>query len=76
MSWPKTGHTYYDVKLGIQDKGCVIKWLVVCFIVWLGFFKGMGLRTCARCVGLVPACCGQIMAIEFKFRNTPHVNIT
>ena len=27
---PKTGATQYHVELGLQDKGRVIKWLVVC----------------------------------------------
>ncbi len=34
------------------------KGLVVGYVVWLGFIKGMGRRTCARFAGLVP-CCGQ-----------------
>ncbi len=34
-----------------SDKGCAIKELVVCYVVWLGSMKEMGLRTCARCEG-------------------------
>ena len=58
MSLPKTGVTHYHAQLELQDKGRKINGLAVCYEVWLGSMKGTGLRTCARCVGLVP-CCGQ-----------------
>ncbi len=58
MSWPLTGATHYHAQLGLPDKGCSIKRLVVCNVVWLGSMKGVGLRTCTWCVGLIP-CCGQ-----------------
>ncbi len=58
MSDPQTGATHYRAQLGLPDKGCLIKWLVVCYIECLGSMKGMYFRTCARCVGLIP-CCGQ-----------------
>ena len=50
--------THYHAKLKLPDKGRTIKGLAVCYEVWLGSMKGMGLRTYTRCVGLVP-CCGQ-----------------
>ena len=59
MPWPKTGTTHYHAKLGHPDKGCAIKALVVCYVVWLGSMKSMGFRTSARCLGLVP-CCSQV----------------
>ncbi len=31
-----------------RQKGSAIKWLVVCYLVWLGSMKGMVRRTCAR----------------------------
>ena len=55
MPRPHTDATYYYAQLGLSDKGCAIKGLVVC----LESMKGMVLRTCARCVGLVP-CCGRV----------------
>ena len=30
MPWPKTGATQYHARLGLSDKGCTIKGLVVC----------------------------------------------
>ena len=30
MPWPKTGATHYHAQLGLQDKGCAIKKLIVC----------------------------------------------
>ena len=30
MPWPKTGATQYHAQLGLLDKGCAIKGLVVC----------------------------------------------
>ncbi len=33
-----------------------IKGLVVCYVVWLGSIKGMGLRTCEIYACLVPNC--------------------
>ncbi len=30
MHWPKTGATQYYAQLGLPDKGCIIKGLVVC----------------------------------------------
>ena len=44
-------------QLGLPDKGRGIKGLVVCYEVWLGSMKGIGLKTCSRCVCLLP-CCG------------------
>ena len=42
--WPKkTGATHYHAQLGLPDKGCAIKGLVVCYIVWLGSTKGVDL---------------------------------
>ena len=45
MPLPQTGATQYYQ-------------LVVCYVVWLGTMKGIGLRTLAKCMGLVP-CCSQ-----------------
>ena len=30
MPWPQTGATQYHAQLGLLDKGCAIKGLVVC----------------------------------------------
>ncbi len=30
MPWPQTGATQYHAQLGLPDKGCTIKGLVVC----------------------------------------------
>ena len=56
MPWPQTGATHYHAQLGLPDKGSANNVLVVCYVVWLGSMKGMGLRTWARCAGLVPYC--------------------
>ncbi len=53
----QTGATHSQAKLGLPDKDRAIKDLVVCYVVWLGSIKGVGLRICAR-LGLVP-CCGR-----------------
>ncbi len=58
MPWPYTGATHYHAHVGLPDKGRTIIGLVVRYVVCLGCIKGIGLRTCARCVDLVP-CCGQ-----------------
>ena len=42
----------------LPDKSCAIKGLVVCYVVWLGSMKGMGLGTNARFVDLI-TCCDQ-----------------
>ena len=67
MHWPQTGVTHYHAQLVVLDKDLVIRGLVVCYVVWLGSMKGMGLRTCARCTDLIVV----RMAIELKYRNTP-----
>ena len=56
-------NTYNYAQLGIPYKGCLIKGLVDCCIVWSGSMEGVGLGTCTRCLGLVP-CCGQDGPIE------------
>ena len=33
LSWPKTGTTHYHAQLGLPDKGCLIKELVVCLVL-------------------------------------------
>ncbi len=38
-----------NAQFRIPDKGHANKGLVVCYVVWVGSMKGMGLRTCARC---------------------------
>ncbi len=75
MPWLQTGATHYHAQLGLQDKGHVTKWLVFCYVVWLGLLKRMGLRTSASCMGLVP-CCGHngYRIIELKYRNTPYTH--
>ncbi len=50
MHWPKASVTQYDSQLRLTDKGHAIKWLIVCYIVLLGFIIYL--------MGLVP-CCGQ-----------------
>ena len=39
-----------NIKFATADKVCAIKGLVVCYVMWFGSMKGMGLRTCTRCV--------------------------
>ena len=56
MPWSQTGATHYPAQLGLPDKGRAIE--VVCYVVWLGSMKGIGLRTYLSCMGLVP-CWGQ-----------------
>ena len=66
MHLPKTCAAYYHA----QDKGRAIKGLVVFYLMWLGFMKGMGLKTCA---GMIP-CCVQDGYRNFtivKFLNIP-----
>ena len=45
MPWPQTGTTHYHAH---PDKGGAIKGLVVCYVLWLGSMKGIGLRTSAE----------------------------
>ncbi len=45
---------HYHAQLGLLDKSQEIKGLVVCYVA----MKGIGLRTYAWCVCLVP-CCGK-----------------
>ncbi len=40
---PKTGTTHYHAQLVLPDKDLAIKGLVVCYIVWLGYMKVLGL---------------------------------
>ncbi len=40
LPWPQPGATHYHAQLTLLDKG-----LIVCYVVWLGSMKGMGLRT-------------------------------
>ena len=54
MHWPQTGVTHYHAQLVVLDKDLVIRGLVVCYVVWLGSMKGMGLRNCARYMDLDP----------------------
>ncbi len=56
MPWPLTGAINCHAQLGHPDKDRAIKGLVVCNVVWLGYMKGMGQRTCARCAGLFSFC--------------------
>ena len=46
----QTGTTYYIAQLGLPDKGHRVG-----YELWLGSMNGMGVRTCARCAGLVPS---------------------
>ena len=41
MSLPQTDTTYHHAQLGLPDKGCPIKGLVVSYVVWLGSMKGL-----------------------------------
>ncbi len=80
-SQPKLRHTkrrrtHYHAQLGLSDNGCATKELVVCYVVWLGSMRGIGLKRFARCTRvwfLVVV----MMVIELKYRNTPlkHNNI-
>ena len=69
MPWLQAGVTQYHAQLGLLDKGRAIKGLVFYYLLWLEYVKGMGLRTCARCVDL-ETCCGQDgynnMSLTFK----------
>ncbi len=46
--------THQNAQLVLPDKGRAIKGLVVCYVLQFGSMKWMGLRTYAKCVGLVP----------------------
>ncbi len=48
MPLPPTGETDYHAKFKLPDEGRTIKGLAVCYEVWLGSMKGMGLRTCTQ----------------------------
>ena len=52
MHYPKQAQPI-TMHLGLPERGRAIKGLVVCYVMWLGSIKGMGLKTC---VGLVPFC--------------------
>ncbi len=59
MPWPKTCATYYHAQLGLHGKGRANKWMVVCYVLWLGSLGSMcwvieQLQVC----GLIP-CYGQ-----------------
>ncbi len=58
MPWPQTGAIHSHAQLDLSDKGPATKGMVVCYVVWLGSMKRIGLRTCSKCAGLDP-CCGQ-----------------
>ena len=63
MPWPQKGATYYHAQLGLSDKGCVIKVLVVCYVVWLGsMIYGGWVFVVVR------------MAFELKYRNTQYIH--
>ncbi len=69
MSLPQIGASYNQAQLGLLDKGLAIKWLVICYVVWLGpLIYEMGLWTSARCV--VRSLVMVRMAIELKYRKT------
>ncbi len=70
IPWPQTGATHYHAQLVLPDKVRAIKRLFVFYAVWLGSMKGMGLRICAICAGLVLVVVVR-MAIELKYPNTP-----
>ena len=57
--------TQYHSQLGLPDKGRAIKGLVVCYVEWLGFMKGIVLRY----LGLVPYCDKD--SFELKYINNP-----
>ena len=63
-----TGATHYHKQLGILDNGRTNKGLVVCYLVRLGSMKGIGLKLCARYVGVVP-CCSQD---GYRAQELPH----
>ena len=39
----KTGANHCQAHLGLTERGRAIKGLVLCYVVWLGSLKGMGL---------------------------------
>ncbi len=51
MLWPLTGATHLHAQLGPSDKGCTIKGLVVCYVMWLD-----GSLDKRKVGGLVPEC--------------------
>ncbi len=66
---PYMGNDYH-AQLGLTDKGCPMKGMVVCYVVWQGhMIYGMGLWTSARCE--VWSLDVVRMANELKYRNTP-----
>ncbi len=71
MLWTQTGATHYCAQLGLLDKDCAIKRLVVCYEVLLGFmiyWMGFGQEQAAWVLFLVV---GRRMAIKLKCRITP-----
>ena len=68
IPWPHTGTTHYHAQLVLPDQGCAIKWLVVCYVVWLESMKGMGLGTCAS--PWVWSFVIVWITTELKYRNT------
>ena len=67
MPWPQTGATHYHPQLGLPDKGCAIKELVVCYVVCLASIKDVGLAQSACVYSLFKV----RMAVELKYHNTP-----
>ena len=49
MPWLQTCAVHYHVQLGLPDKGCAMKGLVVCYVAWLeSIIYGMCLWIIAR----------------------------
>ncbi len=66
--------TFYHAPLGVQDKGCSNKWLVVCYVVRLNG-KGLILLGHVYVQGVFFYLVVVRMAIELKYRKTPQNHI-
>ncbi len=69
MPWAQAGATHYHARLGLPDKSRAIKWLVICYEVWICSLDKREVRS------LVP-CCGQKSSITSKSHRYIQIHIT
>ncbi len=73
MLWPRNRWNHYHAQLGHPFRVRAIKGLFVCY-EWLGSRKGMCIKACTRCVGLVPCC--DLVGYWAQVPQQPHRDIT